>query len=281
MTETKERILEFIAKNRRTNSQKGMVLLLTGPPGVGKTSIAKSVGDCLKRPTTIISMGGQDDPMHIKGSKRTYVDSQPGIFIKELQKLECRNPVIVIDEIDKAGRRGHRGDVTSTLLELLNPEQSNAFKDSFLDFEFDFSEVIYICTSNAIASMLEPLIDRIEVINVPAYLPIEKYNIAKQYLIPGLKKEYGFPEDATAGESITLTDAAIMEMINNYCHHEAGVRNLKKGFDRVFRKIVARIEDRPAAEALELIEYQVNSKNLSKFLDENTEDSTFYKDLNK
>lgn len=129
--------------------------------------------------------------------------------------------------------------------------------------------------------MLEPLVDRIEVINVPAYLPIEKYNIAKQYLIPSLKKEYGFSEEIAKGESITLTDAAIMEMINNYCSHEAGVRNLKKSFDRIFRKICAKIEDSPAAKALEHVEYQVNSKNLEKFLDENHEDSTFYKDLNK
>ena len=229
MVETKERILEFIAKNKRINSQKGMVLLLTGPPGVGKTSIAKSIGACLKRPTTIISMGGQNDPMHIKGSKRTYVDSQPGIFVKELQKLECKNPVIVIDEIDKIGSASHRGDISSTLLELLNPEQSNQFKDSFLDFEFDFSEVIYICTSNSVANMLGPLIDRIEVINVPAYLPIEKLNIAKQYLLPMLKQEYGFfeAENGQQRETITFTDAALMEMINNYTNHEAGVRNLK------------------------------------------------------
>jgi ATP-dependent Lon protease len=253
MSETKERILEFIAKNKRINSQKGMVLLLTGPPGVGKTSIAKSIGECLKRPTTIISMGGQNDPMHIKGSKRTYVDSQPGIFVKEVQRLECKNPVIVIDEIDKVGFNSMKGDVSSTLLELLNPEQSNQFRDSFLDLEFDFSEVIYICTSNSIANMLGPLLDRIEVINVPAYLPVEKLNIAKNYLMPILEKEYGFSEhqatptassshDAITKENVTLTDAAIMEIINHYCGHEAGVRNLRKALDRVFRKITAKIE---------------------------------------
>lgn len=154
MIETKERILEFIAKNKRVNSQKGMVLLLTGPPGVGKTTIAKSIGECLKRPTTIISMGGQNDPIHVKGSKRTYVDSQPGCFVKELQRLECKNPVIIIDEIDKVGHNSYKGDVSSTLLELLNPEQSNQFKDSYLDIEFDFSECIFICTSNSTANML-------------------------------------------------------------------------------------------------------------------------------
>ena len=138
MNETKERILEFIAKNKRINSQKGMVLLLTGPPGVGKTSIAKSVGDCLKRPTAVVSMAGQNDPMHMKGAKRTYVDSQPGIFIKELQRMKVKNPVIIIDEIDKIGINGVKGDPSSTLLELLNEEQACDFADNYLDFAFDF-----------------------------------------------------------------------------------------------------------------------------------------------
>lgn len=293
MTETKERILEFIAKNKRINSQKGMVLLLTGPPGVGKTSIAKSIGNCLKRPTTVISMGGQNDPMHIKGSKRTYVDSQPGIFIKELQRLECKNPVVVIDEIDKIGAASHRGDISSTLLELLNPEQSKEFRDSYLDLEFDMSECIFICTSNNVANMLGPLIDRIEVINVPAYLPIEKLNIAKSYLMPLLEKEYGFRFEEVAEaatqvshpdhkETVSLTDAAIMEVISHYCGHEAGVRNLKKALDRIFRKLVAKLEDVPSDEQpAESVNYQVNTKNLERFLDYPSTDDTFYTDINK
>ena len=115
----------------------------------------------------------------MKGTKRTYVDSQPGIFIKELQKLNCKNPVIIIDEIDKVGTHGIKGDVSTTLLELLNLEQSSQFTDSYLDLEFDFSECIFICTSNSTANMLAPLLDRIEIIRIPAYLPIEKIEIAK------------------------------------------------------------------------------------------------------
>jgi ATP-dependent Lon protease len=148
-----------------------------------------------------------------------------------------------------------RGDVSSTLLELLNPEQSNQFRDSYLDLEFDMSECIFICTSNSISNMLGPLLDRIEVIQVPAYLPIEKLNIAKSYLMPLLEKEYGFKFEEIEGaaasevthpeytERISLTDAAIMDIITHYCGHEAGVRNLKKALDRVFRKIVAKLAD--------------------------------------
>lgn len=322
MTDTKERILEFIAKNKRINSKSGMVLLLTGPPGVGKTSIAKSIGDCLKRPTTVISMGGQNDPIHIKGSKRTYVDSQPGIFVKELQRLECKNPVIVIDEIDKVGMNSLKGDVSSTLLELLNPEQANQFRDNYLDLEFDFSQCIFICTSNSTRNMLGPLLDRIEIINVPAYLPVEKINIAKNYLVPKFTEEYGFGKEHETKETVQITDAALIDMINHYCGFEAGVRNLRKCIDRVFRKVVAKLEMQtrqqeeplkletvpeevkpkkgkkskkkvqeeedaasPALFPTEIIEepreYQINTKNLERFLDVAPTDDNYYQDINK
>jgi len=211
-----------------------------------------------------------------------------------------------------------KGDVSSTLLELLNPEQSKEFRDSYLDIEFDFSECIFICTSNSVANMLGPLLDRIEMINVPAYLPIEKLNIAKEYLIPDLQKEYNFQTEvpdvervdnsetastiepvpaeaelqslAPSNEKVSLTDASIMDMINHYCHHEAGVRNLKKALDRVFRKIVAKLENQPETEKTEekaeevpsqLIEYQINTKNLETFLDIPPTDDSYYIGINK
>lgn len=218
--------------------------------------------------------------------------------MKELQRLECKNPVIVIDEIDKVGSNALKGDVSSTLLELLNAEQSNQFRDNYLDIEFDFSKVIFICTSNSNHNMLAPLLDRIEVIDVPAYLPVEKMNIAKNYLVPKFEEEYGFKEGNTTHEKVELTDASIMEIINQYCGHEAGVRNLRKCIDRIFRKIVAKLESQVVVEVEttseenevaeanlieipEMKEYQINTKNLERFLDVSQTDDNFYRNINK
>lgn len=162
--------------------------------------------------------------------------------MKELQRLECKNPVIVIDEIDKVGMNALKGDVSSTLLELLNPEQASQFRDNYLDLEFDFSQCIFICTSNSTRNMLSPLLDRIEIINVPAYLPVEKLNIAKNYLVPKFEQEYGFTDSNESLEKIYITDASIIEIINHYSGFEAGVRNLRKCIDKIFRKIVAKLE---------------------------------------
>lgn len=175
--------------------------------------------------------------------------------MRELQKFGVKNPVVVIDEIDKIGHSSMKGDVSATLLELLNPEQANTFRDNYLDIEFDFSECIFICTSNSTAHMLQPLLDRIEIIQVPAYLPIEKIKIAQKYLIPRFEQEYGFhsQQPATSAEQqqvvspderIRITDAALIKIVNQYCGHEAGVRNLRKCLDRIFRKIVAKMEDK-------------------------------------
>ena len=200
-----------------------------------------------------------------------------------------------------------KGDVSSTLLELLNPEQANAFRDNYLDIEFDFSQCIFICTSNSTRNMLGPLLDRIEIINVPAYLPVEKINIAKNYLIPSFESEYQFGEENTQMERLQITDAALVDMINNYCGFEAGVRNLRKCVDRVFRKIVAKLERKKITDAKEngidlsqennkdaadvghhLLEeigkiknYQINTKNLERFLDVAPTDDTYYNNINK
>ena len=161
--------------------------------------------------------------------------------------MEVKNPVIVIDEIDKVGLNALKGDVSSTLLELLNPEQSNQFRDNYLDIEFDFSQVIFICTANQTTNMLQPLLDRIEIIHVPAYLPVEKMNIAKKYLIPQFEEEYGFVP-TFSNEEVNITDASLINIIKDYCGHEAGVRNLRKCVDRIFRKIVAKIERKKSQE---------------------------------
>eukprot|EP00357_Protocruzia_adherens_P001639 CAMPEP_0115004744 /NCGR_PEP_ID=MMETSP0216-20121206/19436_1 /TAXON_ID=223996 /ORGANISM="Protocruzia adherens, Strain Boccale" /LENGTH=993 /DNA_ID=CAMNT_0002370893 /DNA_START=44 /DNA_END=3025 /DNA_ORIENTATION=+ len=231
LDDVKERIVEFIAVNKLKNSNKGGVILLHGPPGIGKTSIAKSVAKALGRKQYLLSVGGESYATKIKGHSRTYVDSQPGVFIRAMEKVGTKNPVIIIDEIDKMGHNTYGGDPASALLELLNLEENHRFIDSYLDFPFDFSNVLFICTANDVAHVLEPLMNRIECISLKPYVNHEKVEIGANYLIPKCLRETGLePQD------IAFTRKSLLTIIKNYCPPEAGVRQLSGLIQKVSRK---------------------------------------------
>lgn len=296
--ETKQRIYEFIAKNMRTNNKKGCVLLLSGGPGTGKTRIAKLIGEALQRKVGFISLAGISDGKTVLGFKRTYISSTPGLFVREMQKVNSINPVIVVDEIDKINVRYGHSNVFNALLQLLNPEENSRFTDHYLEIPFDFSNVIFILTSNNY-DIFAPLLDRMEVIKVDPYVYYEKYLIAKKYALKQILKEYHL-------EELEITDKALYDLIYNYCKNEAGVRKLKKLLENIVRKITAKIELGELEDLLKegqvsnsekkilsstvdskttdfgasidqklLLKYlQINSKNIYKILDEaNNDDS--------
>ena len=230
LEDVKERILEYISTGKKTGRISGSILCFVGPPGVGKTSIGRSVAEALNRKFYRFSLGGMRDEAEIKGHRRTYIGAMPGKFIQSLKTTESANPVIMLDEIDKVGT-SFQGDPASALLEVLDPEQNHAFLDHYLDVRFDLSRVLFICTANTLDTVPAPLLDRMEVIKLPGYILEEKSQIAKRYLIPHALEEHGLTE-----KDIKLSDEVLDFLIDQYSR-EAGVRNLENRIKKIMRKI--------------------------------------------
>lgn len=234
LKDVKDRILEFIAVGKLRGTVEGKILCFVGPPGVGKTSIGKSIARALNRQYYRFSVGGLTDVAEIKGHRRTYVGALPGRIIQALKKCQTENPLILIDEVDKIGR-GHQGDPASALLELLDPEQNSSFLDHYMDVPVDLSKVLFVCTANLTDTIPRPLLDRMELIELSGYVANEKKAIADRYLAPQAKELSGLKD-----VDVTLDESAIEELINKYCR-ESGVRNLKKQIEKVYRKSALKI----------------------------------------
>ncbi|KAE8309397.1 Lon protease C-terminal proteolytic domain-containing protein [Aspergillus transmontanensis] len=234
LKDVKDRILEFIAVGKLRGTVEGKILCLVGPPGVGKTSIGKSIARALNRQYYRFSVGGLTDVAEIKGHRRTYVGALPGRIIQALKKCQTENPLILIDEIDKIGR-GHQGDPSSALLELLDPEQNSSFLDHYMDVPVDLSKVLFVCTANVTDTIPRPLLDRMELIELSGYVADEKMAIAQRYLAPAARELTGLKD-----VDVNLKEEAIEELIKSYCR-ESGVRNLKKQIEKVYRKAAFKI----------------------------------------
>jgi ATP-dependent Lon protease len=230
LKEVKERILEYLAVQKRVKKLKGPILCLVGPPGVGKTSLGESVARATGRKFVRMALGGVRDEAEIRGHRRTYIGSLPGKVLQKMAKVGVRNPLILLDEIDKMGM-DHRGDPAAALLEVLDPEQNHSFNDHYLEVDYDLSDVMFICTSNSM-NIPEALLDRMEVIRLPGYTEDEKTNIASRYLVPKQRENNGLEE-----KEVTITNGALTNLIRHYTR-EAGVRGLEREIAKICRKIV-------------------------------------------
>ncbi len=255
LKKVKERILEFIAVRKLNKNAKGPILCLVGPPGVGKTSIASSIAHALDKNFVRMSLGGVTDEAEIRGHRRTYIGAMPGRVISLMKEAKQKNPVFLMDEIDKVGNN-YRGDPASGLLEVLDPVQNKTFTDHYMELPFDLSEVFFVTTANTTSTIPGPLLDRMEIINLEGYTPNEKFNIARRYLVPRQLKESGLSE-----EDITISDGAIEDIISYYTR-EAGVRTLEQNISKVIRKAAMMIVEG------EKEKISITKRNLNKFLGE-------------
>ena len=252
LEKVKERIIEFLAVQKRMEKIKGPILCLVGPPGVGKTSLGKSIARATNREFVRMSVGGMRDEAEIRGHRRTYIGSLPGKIIQMMKKAGTKNPLILLDEIDKIGN-DYRGDPSSALLEALDPEQNTAFNDHYLEVDYDLSDVMFVTTANTL-NILPPLLDRMEVIRLAGYTEDEKINIANKYLLPKQIKDNGVKDN-----EMKLGDEIIKEIIRSYTK-ESGVRNLEREISKVARKVVKKVV------AGEQKEVSVSQSNLADFL---------------
>lgn len=266
LEKVKERILELLAVRKLAPNVKSQIICLVGPPGVGKTSIAQSIAKCLGRQYARMSLGGVRDEAEIRGHRRTYIGAMPGKIISAINTSKSRNPLLLLDEIDKLAS-DFRGDPAAALLEALDPEQNSTFKDHYLDIPFDLSDVLFITTANSLDTIPRPLLDRMDVIELPSYTRVEKFNIAKKHLMPKQLEKNGLKG------RVRLTDAALYTVIDNYTI-EAGVRNLERTIAEILRKCAKEVAGEEAGKIT------VNPAKLEKLLGPKRVKPSFYNKQN-